>query len=114
MGLNLGNEEELIMTEQELIEMTPEQQRAFNRFEKAANDFKKAGGRFYTVLHKIHGLNGKYIADILTDEQSGGHIDTQLDVYIECVNDSGFSGFADDTHMIKLTDEGLALLGQDE
>ncbi|ENU1229315.1 hypothetical protein [Providencia rettgeri] len=101
------------MTAQELIEMTPEQQRAFNRFEKAANDFKKAGGRFYTVLEKIHGLNGKYVVSILTDVQSGGHIDTQLDVSIDFIFDWGFSGFADDTHMIKLTDEGLALLSEE-
>ncbi|EMM9642609.1 hypothetical protein NTP67_14575 [Providencia rettgeri] len=106
------------MTAQELIEMTPEQQRAFNRFEKAANDFKKAGGMFYTVLHKIHGLNGKYVesieADYLSRGKPDGDLDTQLDVSMDCISDSGFSGFADDTHMIKLTGEGLALLNEED
>lgn len=106
------------MTAQELIEMTPEQQRAFNRIKKAVNDFKKSGGKFYTVLAKIHGLNGKYVesieADYLCTGKPDGHLDTQLDVSIDFISDSGFSGFADDTHMIKLTDEGLALLSEEE
>nr|WP_181374718.1 hypothetical protein [Pectobacterium carotovorum]AKG47566.1 hypothetical protein pA_00126 [Pectobacterium carotovorum] len=105
------------MTAQELIEMTPEQQKAFNRIKKAVNDFKGAGGRFYTVLDNIHGLNGKYVESIETsylhNGRPDGDLDTQLDVSMDFVSDSGFSGFADDTHMIKLTDAGLKLLEED-
>ncbi|WP_272519582.1 hypothetical protein [Providencia sp. PROV195] len=106
------------MEAQELIEMTPEQQRAFNRIKKAVKDFKKSGGKFYTVLDNIHGLNGKYVESIETcflhNGRPDGDLDTQLDVSMDFITDSGFGGFADDTHMIKLTDEGLALLCQDE
>ncbi|MCK9999333.1 hypothetical protein MKT39_009345 [Providencia rettgeri] len=102
------------MTAQELIEMTPEQQRAFKRFEKAARDFKKKGGRFYTVLDSIHGLNGEYVIDITAPADiEQGEIDSES-VFMPSVVNSGFSGFADDTHMIKLTDEGLALLSEKE
>ena len=101
------------MTGQELIEMTPEQQKAFNRIKRAVNDFKKSGGMFYTVLHKVHGLNGKYVdsieADYLCKGEIDGHLDTQIDVFMDCINDVGLSGFADDTHMIKLNSKGLEL-----
>ncbi|WP_109391854.1 hypothetical protein [Proteus cibi] len=102
------------MTAQELIEMTPEQQRAFNRMRKAVKDFKKAGGRFYTVLDSIHGLNGNYVSDITSPADiEQGEFGTES-VFIPSVSNAGFSGFADDTHMIKLTDEGLALLNEEE
>lgn len=98
------------MTSQELIDLTPEQQRAFNRMIKAAADFKKAGGLFYAVLHKIHGLNGEFIDSILVDVDRGGHFDTQFDVFIsDVINHHDLSGFADDNHMVRLNDKGLKL-----
>lgn len=105
------------MEAQELIEMTPEQQRAFNRIKKAVKDFKRSGGKFYTVLDKVHGLNGKYVESIETNflhnGRPDGDLDAQLDVSMDFISDSGLSGFADDTHMIILTDEGLALLNEE-
>lgn len=101
------------MTGQDLIEMTPEQQKAFNRMKRAANDFKKLGGMFYTVLHKVHGLNGEYVesieADYMGNGNIDGHLNTNFDVFMDCINDAGLSGFADDTHMIKLNSKGLEL-----
>ncbi|MGQ7198499.1 hypothetical protein ACUOA9_35320, partial [Escherichia sp. HC-TM1] len=37
-------------TLQELIDLTPSQERAWKRIEKAVKDFRAAGGVFYSVL----------------------------------------------------------------
>lgn len=36
-------------TLQELIDLTPEQEKAWNRLVKAVKDFRAAGGKFYSV-----------------------------------------------------------------
>ena len=37
-------------TLQELIDLTPEQEKAWNRLVKAVKDFRASGGKFYSVL----------------------------------------------------------------
>lgn len=51
----------------ELVELTPEQQMAWNRFERALNDFKKVGGKFHTERETVHGYNGKHVSGIAND-----------------------------------------------
>lgn len=80
-------------TIQSLADLTPEQRKAWNRFEKAAKDFRKAGGKFYTVLETVSGYNGNYI----------DHVDNDVgfstaDVLLPSFTDDGLSGFADDYH----------------
>ena len=101
-----------MMTPQDLIDMTPEQKRAFNRIKRAVADFIAAGGRLYTVTHTVHGMNGEYVQSILSESESGGHIDTQ-ELRIDSFVDHGFSGMADDTHMIEFTDTGRMLITED-
>lgn len=83
-------------TIEELTELTPAQRRAWNRFEKAFNDFKKAGGKFYTVLETVTGYNGKHVQDIGND---GGHTLRFHDIGPH-IFDAGLAGFADDEHFI--------------
>lgn len=80
----------------ELVELTPEQQRAWNRFEKAFNDFKKAGGKFYTVLETVHGYNGKHVRNI---ENEGDHSLNYRSIG-PSISDAGLAGFADDEHFV--------------
>ncbi len=78
---------------QELVDLTPDQEKAWKRFEKAFKDFKKAGGNFYTVLETVYGYNGKYIYEVDND---GDHF--VGDVSMPSIMDMGLSGFADDWH----------------
>lgn len=80
-------------TLQEIVDLTPEQLKAWKRFERAFKDFKKAGGNFYTVLETVYGYNGKDIYDVDND----GEHDTQS-VSMPSIMDRGLSGFADDWH----------------
>ncbi|HGV7959500.1 TPA: hypothetical protein IBD73_RS26175, partial [Escherichia coli] len=40
-------------TLQELIDLTPEQEKAWKRLVKAVKDFRAAGGKFYSVLDTL-------------------------------------------------------------
>lgn len=100
------------MTIDELVELTPEQRKAWRRIESAVKAFKKAGGEFYTVLESVRGYNGKYVDEITGDERESHYPTT--DIHMHTIFDAGLSGFADDTHFIHLTDKGEALLEGDE
>lgn len=83
-------------TIEDLTDLTPEQAKAWRRFEKAFNDFKAAGGEFYTVLETVTGYNGKSVKTIGNE---GDH-----SLRFKCIGphifDSGLAGFADDEHFI--------------
>lgn len=86
-------------TLQELIDLTPEQQRAWKRLERAVKDFKAAGGKFYSVLDTLSGYNGEHVACI--DETGDYHT---ASVYMASIDSAGFTSFADDWHGITLND----------
>ncbi|ELE6478034.1 hypothetical protein RMS99_004233 [Enterobacter hormaechei] len=48
-------------TLQELIDLTPEQEKAWKRLEKAVKDFRAAGGKFYSVLDTLSAYNGEHV-----------------------------------------------------
>ncbi|HAH9343278.1 TPA: hypothetical protein HIQ17_002850 [Escherichia coli] len=80
----------------ELVELTPAQEKAWKRFEKAFNDFKKAGGKFYTVLETVHGYNGKHVSNIDTE----GDYSLNFRTIGPFIFDAGLAGFADDEHFV--------------
>lgn len=86
-------------TLQELIDLTPEQQRAWKRLERAVKDFRAAGGKFYSVLDTLSGYNGEHVACI--DESGDYHT---ASVYMSSIDSTGFTSFADDWHGITLND----------
>nr|DAL40558.1 MAG TPA_asm: hypothetical protein [Caudoviricetes sp.] len=86
-------------TLQELIALTPEQEKAWKRLEKAVKDFRAAGGRFYSVLDTLSGCNGEHVATI--DNDTGYHT---ASVYVPSIDAPGFTSFADDWHGITLKD----------
>ncbi|WP_208295329.1 hypothetical protein [Serratia plymuthica] len=96
------------MTIDELLDMTPEQLKAWKKIESGVKAFKKAGGEFYTVLATVRGYNGKHVKEITGDERES-HYPTS-DVHMHSMHDAGLAGFADDPHFIHLTDKGEALL----
>ncbi|AIF94865.1 hypothetical protein SS17_3315 [Escherichia coli O157:H7 str. SS17] len=55
-------------TLQELIDLTPEQEKAWNRLVKAVKDFRAAGGKFYSVLDTLSAYNGEHVASIDNDK----------------------------------------------
>lgn len=91
------NDESNKPTLQELIDLTPEQGRAWRRLERAVKDFQAAGGRFYCVLDSMSGYNGEFVAGIDND----GTYHTQ-DVSMPIIDAKGFTSFADDWHGIIL------------
>lgn len=86
-------------TLQELIDLTPAQEKAWKRLEKAVKDFRAAGGRFYSVLDSLHAYNGEHVAAI--DNDTGYHT---ASVYMPSTTDPDLSSFADDWHGITLND----------
>lgn len=86
-------------TLQELIDLTPEQEKAWKRLEKAVKDFRAAGGRFYSVLDTLSGCNGEHVDTI--DNDTGYHT---ASVYMPSIDAPGFTSFADDWHGITLKD----------
>lgn len=84
-------------TLQELIDLTPEQEKAWKRLERAVKDFRAAGGKFYSVLDTLSAYNGEHVATI--DNDTGYHT---ASVYMPSIDAPGFSSFADDWHGIEL------------
>lgn len=52
-------------TLQELIDLTPAQEKAWKRLEKAVKDFRAAGGKFYSVLDTLSAYNGEHVAPLM-------------------------------------------------
>lgn len=80
-------------TLQELIELTPSQEKAWKRLEKAIKDFRSAGGKFYCVLDTLSGYNGEHVDTIEND--TGYHT---ASVYMPSIDAPGFTSWADDWH----------------
>lgn len=86
-------------TLQELIDLTPEQEKAWKRLEKAVKDFRAAGGKFYSVLDTLSAYNGEHVSFI--DETGDHHASS---VHMQSIDAPGFCSFADDWHGITLKD----------
>jgi hypothetical protein len=88
------------MTAQDYVDLTPEQQKAWDRLAKAVKDFRKAGGDFYVVLQSMHGFNGKHIHCV----QGEGDPTHQCEYFstgsvdLPVIYQNGFCSFADDPH----------------
>ncbi|WP_447840859.1 hypothetical protein [Enterobacter bugandensis] len=86
-------------TLQELIDLTPAQEKAWKRLEKAVKDFRAAGGKFYSVLDTLSAYNGEHVATINAD--TGYHT---ASVHMPSIDSPGFTSWADDWHGITLED----------
>lgn len=87
-------------TLQELIDLTPDQEKAWKSLKRAVKDFKAAGGKFYSVLDTLSAYNGEHVVTINND---AGYPTTSVNMpSIDC---AGFTSFADDWHGIMLKDD---------
>lgn len=86
-------------TLQELIDLTPTQEKAWKRLEKAVKDFRAAGGKFYSVLDTLSAYNGEHVTTINGD--TGYHT---ASVHMPSIDSPGFTSWADDWHGITLED----------
>ncbi|EEZ1994055.1 hypothetical protein E8275_004216 [Escherichia coli] len=86
-------------TLQELIDLTPEKEKAWKRLVKAVKDFRAAGGKFYSVLDTLSAYNGEHVASI--DNDKGYHT---ARVYMPGIDAPGLTSWADDWHGITLKD----------
>jgi hypothetical protein len=93
------------MNDEEKLELTPAQWKAFEAFEKGYEKCKKAGIIFYQNLNYISAINGKHVHKI-HDNTSGDRPDIQIDtIKFPFISDSGFDAWADDTHYIQFKEE---------
>ena len=100
---------ETTKTAEELLELTPAQQKAWRKMESGAKEFLKAGGRFYSCLDTLSAYNGKYVHDI----EAGTKGDCQADTSgMPFFTNAGLSSFADDDAGVFFNDKGLKLLGK--
>jgi hypothetical protein len=98
-----------------VCELTPEQQRAFNRLKKAYKDCEKAGIYFANNYGDLMAFNKKLVAGY-------GDMTMHADGEYEVVLDNGCPAesmrianeWADDTHVLGLTKKGMKLYLQEE
>ncbi|CAI1036884.1 hypothetical protein [Serratia fonticola] len=99
------------MSLEELLALTPEQEKAWRQMKAGFKAFTKAGGKFYTILESVHAYNGEYVNDITGDENESAY--PTPDAKMDFIFNSGLAGFADDAHFIHLTTKGEKLLEED-
>jgi hypothetical protein len=94
---------------QEAIELTRDQQQAFKAFERAYKKCVNSGIYFYQVLDSICALNGNNVLGIedRAELKSDGHklSDESNLNYLNYPEFTAFSGWADDTHYVKLRED---------
>lgn len=84
----------------ELVTLNPEQLKAFRAFKKAVKKCEAANIQFYTNLETIFLLNGD-ILNTVGDDFNDPEISTVVDLSNYVMN-TGFSGWADDTHTVTI------------
>jgi len=89
---------------QELINLTPDQAKAFRKLELAVKACRKSNIYFYQVLEHLGALNGNNVRSVENEEystfDSGGPRD--LNTELICPTVITDCGFADDTHVVIL------------
>ncbi|HEJ7993710.1 TPA: hypothetical protein SMI27_004418 [Serratia liquefaciens] len=95
------------MTAEELIELTPEQLKAWRKIKRAVKEFEQAGGKFYTCLSAMGAYNGEYVQEILPGEDGDCHADESG---MPILYNPGFCSYADDRAGVLFTTKGKALL----
>lgn len=86
-------------TLRDLTALTPEQEKAFKRIQRAHKDFLKAGGRYYVVLETVSAYNGHNFDGVDGDE--GGlceSLNFANDLSLPNIEHPSLAGFADDGH----------------
>lgn len=97
-----------------VCELTPEQQRAFNRLKKAYKDCEKAGIYFANNYGDLMAFNKKLVAGY---GDMTMHADGEYEVVLDnvCPAESMriANEWADDTHVLGLTKKGMKLYLQE-
>ena len=100
-------------TLQELVDLTPEQLKAWKRLVRAYKDFEKAGGQLYHSIDGMSGYNGQYIKNIDNIEnyrrQKIYPIET---VFMQSISTPNLECFADDNHIFILKN-GVEICDED-
>ena len=84
---------------QEAIDLTPDQERAWRRLERAYKACRHEGIELYQVLDSLHGLNGKNIARV-HDEGNPQDPESLMELYYPTIKTA--HAWADDTHFVEL------------
>lgn len=97
------------------FDLTPAQKKLFNKLKKAYNDCIKANMYPANIYSNLTFYNGEFISHYGDNYDIGGHHDTghhiQLHGNSRSFNSIRIAGeFADDNHVIFLTDKGAAAL----
>lgn len=91
---------------QELINLTPEQLRAWRSLERAVSKCKKVNIYFYQVLDKLNGLNGNNVLRIMSLEETEYNYKCSRDLNssLDYPSIETADSWADDTHIVILKD----------
>ena len=90
-------------TLQELVDLTPEQLKAWKRLVRAHKDFEKAGGQLYHNIDRISGYNGQYIDNIGNIEYHRRQKTYPVEnVFMQSILTPNLECFADDNHVFIL------------
>lgn len=95
------------MTAEELLALTPAQEKAWKKIEAGVKAYVRAGGKFYVCLSAMQGYNGEYVKDILPGEDADCEADNSG---MPIIDNPGFCSYADDCAGVLFTNEGKALL----
>ena len=88
----------------EILRLSSEQEKAFKALESAYKKCKKVNIKFYTILSSIYCLNGKNLVRVHDDSHASGKNVSLSYIYKQnpFLEDSGFSGWADDRHYAEI------------
>ena len=89
---------------QELIELTPEQKKAWTQLVRAVNRCKKEKIYFYQNLDSLGGLNGRNVAEVVDGLNTRGDAPNCLQ-YLDYPTVKTSCSFADDDHFVILHGE---------
>jgi hypothetical protein len=93
------------------IELTPEQKKAWKKFEEAVKGLRKTNVYIYQMLAKIGGLNGDHVERVTDASQVANPL-----LHPGCLQYLDYPGievsdaWADDSHVVILTREGIRFL----
>ena len=103
----------------EILDLNPEQKKAFNRLKRAWNDCKKLNVYFANNYGTLMAYDKKYVeeycdnmiyAEIESNELDAG--DSEIEAH-NSFYDSALVSWCDDSHKIRITEEAIQILKEE-
>lgn len=104
------------MGKNNIKELNPEQQKAFNRLKKALQDCKRSGIIFVNNYGDLNAYNGKYVRGMVDSNSTCGENEIPLSGYGAYNSVTIANEWADDEgdHVLQLTAAGMKIISNED